>query len=59
MPQPEMLERNVALGRTFTPFSDAEMEHLRQELDVSRPMMEKKLVGHVDGPTEHPELFWA
>jgi hypothetical protein len=59
MPQPEMLERNVALGRTFTPFSNAEMEHLRQELAVSRPMMEKKLVGHVDGPTEHPELFWA
>jgi hypothetical protein len=59
MPHPEMLERNVALGRTFTPYSDAEMEHLRQELAISRPMMEKKLVGHVDGPTEHPELFWA
>jgi aryl-alcohol dehydrogenase-like predicted oxidoreductase len=59
MPHPEMLEHNVALGRTFSPFSTADMERLRQELSVSRPMMEKKLVGHVDGPTEHPELFWG
>jgi uncharacterized protein len=59
MPQVEMLEHNVALGRTFTPFSAAEMEHLRQELGVSRSMMEKELTGHVDGPTDHPELFWA
>jgi uncharacterized protein len=59
MPQVEMLEHNVALGRSFTPFSAAEMERLRQDLAVSRPMMEKHLVGHVDGPTDHPELFWA
>ena len=59
MPQVEMLEHNVALGRTFSPFSAAEMERLRQELSVSRAMMEKKLVGHVDGPTDHPELFWV
>lgn len=59
MPQVAMLEHNVALGRTFTPYSPAEMQHLRDELAVSRSMMEKKLVGHVDGPTEHPELFWA
>ena len=32
MPQVEMLEHNVALGRTFTPFSAADMERLRQEL---------------------------
>jgi len=59
MPQVEMLEHNVALGRTFKPFSPAEMAHLREELAVSRPMMEKKLGAHVDGPTQHPELFWA
>ncbi len=56
MPQVEMLEHNVALGRSFSPLSSADMERLRQELSVSRPMVEKKLVGHVDGPTE---LFWA
>jgi hypothetical protein len=59
MPQVEMLEHNVALGRTFTPFSAAEMARLREQLAVSRPLMEKKLVGHVDGPTNHPELFWV
>jgi hypothetical protein len=35
------------------------MERLRQELSVSRSMVEKKLVGHVDGPTGCPEVFWA
>jgi diketogulonate reductase-like aldo/keto reductase len=59
MPQVDMLERNVALGRNFSPFSVAEMDRLRQELAVSRPMLEKKLVGHTDGPTDHPEAFWA
>jgi len=59
MPQVEMLERNVALGRNFSPFSAADMERLRQELAISRPTMEKKLVGHVDGPTDHPEMFWV
>ena len=59
MPQVEMLEKNVALGRTFSPFSTADMEHLRQELGVSRSMLEKKLVGHVDGPTAHPDVFWV
>ena len=59
MPQVEMLERNVALGRNFSPYSAAEMARLREELSVSRAIMEKHLVGHVDGPTNHPELFWA
>jgi aryl-alcohol dehydrogenase-like predicted oxidoreductase len=59
MPQVEMLEHNVALGRNFSPFPAADMERLRQELSVSRAIMEKHLVGHVDGPTNHPEMFWA
>jgi hypothetical protein len=59
MPEVEMLERNVALGRTFSPLSAMDMMRLREELSVSRPLMEKKLVGHVDGPTDHPEMFWA
>jgi hypothetical protein len=59
MPQVEMLEQNVAVGRNFTPFSAADMDHLRQELSVSRPRLEKKLIGHIDGPTDTPEMFWA
>ena len=59
MPEVEMLERNVALGRTFSPLSAMDMMRLREELSVSRPLMEKKLVGHVDGPTDHPEMFWV
>ena len=59
MPQVEMLERNVALGRSFTPFSAMDMARLREELSVSRPMLEKKLVGHLDGPTDHPDIFWV
>jgi len=59
MPEVEMLERNVALGRSFTPFSAMDMARLREELSVSRPMLEKKLVGHLDGPTDHPEVFWV
>jgi predicted aldo/keto reductase-like oxidoreductase len=59
MPEVEMLERNVALGRSFTPFTAMDMARLREELSVSRPMLEKKLVGHLDGPTDHPDIFWV
>jgi hypothetical protein len=59
MPQAEMLERNVALGRTFSPFSSAEMDRLRQKLSISRLMLEEKLDRHIDGDTDHPELLWA
>jgi predicted aldo/keto reductase-like oxidoreductase len=59
MPQVEMLERNVALGRTFSPLSATDMVRLREELSVSREMLEKKLIGHVDGPTDHPEVLWV
>jgi hypothetical protein len=59
MPQVEMLESNIAVGRSFTPFSAADMDRLRQELSVSGPKLEKKLVGHVDGPTDTPEMFWV
>ncbi len=59
MPQVEMLEHNVAVGRSFRPFSASEMASLRAQLSVSRAPLEKHLVGHIDGPTNHPELFWA
>ncbi len=59
MPKVEMLEQNVEVARTFTPFSKADMDRLRQDLGVSGPGLEKKLVGHLDGPTDHPEIFWV
>src|SRR5215469_4534223 len=57
MPQLAMLEHNVETARAFSPFSQAEMERMRQELKPSREGLEHKLVGHVDGPTGQPEIF--
>jgi aryl-alcohol dehydrogenase-like predicted oxidoreductase len=59
MPKVEMLERNVELARSFSPLSGTDMQRLRDDLGVSRHGLEKRLVGHLDGPTNHPEVFWA
>ena len=59
MPKPEMLAHNVETARSFSPLSDQEKEHLRQHLGTSREGLEKRLVGHCDGPTQNPEVFWA
>jgi aryl-alcohol dehydrogenase-like predicted oxidoreductase len=59
MPRPEMLEHNVATARTFSALSDEEKEHLRLQLKPSRESLEKRLVGHLDGPTINPEVFAA
>ena len=59
MPRPEMLEHNVDLARSFSPLSGKEMERLRREVGPSREGLEHKLVGHLDGPTRAPEVFWA
>ena len=59
MPKVELLEHNVELARNFSPLSAAEMDRLRRDLGVSRQGLEKRLVGHLDGPTNHPEVFWA
>src|ERR1700745_136041 len=59
MPNPEMLAHNVEIARSFSPLSDQEKEHLRQQLGTSREGLEKRLVGHCDGPTQNPEVFWA
>src|SRR5499427_739454 len=52
MPRPEMLAHNVDIARSFAPLSDQEKDSLRQQLNNSREGLEKKLVGHLDGPTE-------
>jgi predicted aldo/keto reductase-like oxidoreductase len=59
MPRPEMLARNVETARNFSPLNDQEKERLRQQLKPSREGMEKRLVGHLDGPTARPEIFSA
>jgi hypothetical protein len=59
MPALEMLAKNVEVARTFSPFDAGEMDRLRNALEPSRKPMEKKLVGHLDGPTRTPEMFWA
>jgi len=59
MPKPEMLAHNVEVARVFSPLSDQERERLRQQLGSSREGLEKRLVGHLDGPTENPEMFLA
>src|SRR4029077_7034948 len=57
LPRLEMLEHNTETARSFAPLSEQEMERLRQELSPSREGLEHKLVGHLDGPTQNPELF--
>src|ERR1700740_149565 len=59
MPHLEMLDHNVETARAFSPLSDQEKEHLRQQLGTSREGLEKRLGGHCDGPTQNPEVFWA
>ena len=59
MPRPEMLQNNVDMARSFSPMKDEEKERLRQQLGPAREGLEKKLVGHLDGPTREPEIFAA
>jgi len=59
MPQVEMLEHNVELARNYTPFSDEKMNQLRHDMSVLHDDMQHHLVGHIDGPTDRPEVFWT
>ncbi len=59
MPRPEMLAHNVETARAFAPLTDKEKDSLRQQLNQSREGLEKKLVGHLDGPTSHSEMLLA
>ncbi|HEY7617618.1 MAG TPA: aldo/keto reductase [Terriglobales bacterium] len=59
MPRLEMLEHNTEVARSFSPLNEPDMERLRRELTPSREGLENKLVGHLDGPTAQPEVFWA
>ncbi len=59
MPTLEMLAKNVEVARTFAPLGNKEMEDLRSRMDSLRQPLEKKLVGHLDGPTRTPDMFWV
>lgn len=59
MPRLEMLEHNTEIARGFAPLSEQEMEKLRRALGSAREGLEHKLAGHLDGPTETPEMFAA
>ena len=59
MPKPEMLAHNVEIARAFSPLTDQQKDHLRQQMGNAREGLEKRLVGHLDGPTLNPEIFLA
>jgi aryl-alcohol dehydrogenase-like predicted oxidoreductase len=59
MPRVEFIEQNVQVARAFKPLDLARMEALRKNLGTMRGALEKKLVGHLDGPTSTPEIFCA
>src|SRR6516225_7022873 len=57
MPRIEFIEHNTELARNFSPLSEEAAQQLRHSLAPSREGLEHKLVGHLDGPTEH--TFWV
>jgi len=59
MPRVEFIEHNTDLARNFAPLGAEDVERLRRALAPSREGLEHRLVGHLDGPTECPEAFWA
>jgi predicted aldo/keto reductase-like oxidoreductase len=59
MPHLDMLDHNVEVALSFAPLRDEEMEQLRRQLTPARDGLEKRLVGHWDGPTANPEMFCA
>ena len=59
MPQLAHLDRNIEVARNFIPFSEVEMDRIRRSKEHLRDPMQKRLGGHIDGPTRRPELFWV
>ena len=59
MPHKEMLDHNIQAARNFTAFPESDMDRLRKALGPSREGLEKNLLGHHDGPTIKPQLFWV
>lgn len=57
MPKPEFIDHNTELARNFSPLTPQEADDLRRELEPSREGLQHKLSGHLDGPTQTPEIF--
>lgn len=57
MPKLEMLDHNISVARSFSPLPEEQMQQLRDAMNPSRGDLEKRLVGHLDGPTLNPDLF--
>ncbi|HEV2493827.1 MAG TPA: aldo/keto reductase [Terriglobia bacterium] len=57
MPKPEFIDHNTELARNFSPLTPEEADGLRHALAPSREGLEHKLSGHLDGPTQQPEIF--
>ena len=59
MPRMEHLEQNIEIARTFKPLDRAEVELLQKNLGPVHDVLQKRLSGHLDGPTNSPELFYV
>jgi predicted aldo/keto reductase-like oxidoreductase len=59
MPRVEFIEHNTDLARSFAPLGNEELDQLRKQVGPSRETLEHRLVGHLDGPTQCPEMFWV
>jgi aryl-alcohol dehydrogenase-like predicted oxidoreductase len=59
MPALEFIDRNTETAEKFSPLSNDEMDQLRRSFEPLRAPMEKRLVGHLDGPTQSPGIFWV
>jgi len=59
MPRLEFIDHNTETARNFSPLAPEEAERLRNRLAPLRAPLEKYLIGHLDGPTRCPGMFWA
>jgi hypothetical protein len=59
MPRVEYIDHNVEVARAFQPLDPAELEKLRKDLGSVRDALQKRLSGHLDGPTATPEVFFV
>lgn len=59
MPRVEHIEQNVEIARTFKPLEPLELEKLQKDLGPVRDALQKRLSGHLDGPTRTPDIFYV
>ncbi len=59
MPRAEYIDHNVEVAGAFKPLEPDEVEILRKDLGTVRDALQKRLSGHLDGPTATPEVFYV